>query len=127
MKNKITVLFVLTNMFLTQAFSFTSNLVQHPAKLTENQKIESLIAFIARQDGVFVRNGSEYTPAQAAEHLRMKWKKGGGSIKTAADFIEKLASTSSISGKPYQIRFKNGKSAQVGPLLRLELARLEKG
>lgn len=99
---------------------------QTTKKLTDQQKIEYLIAFIAKQDGAFIRNGSEYTPAQAAEHLRMKWKKGGSAIKTPNDFIDKLASSSSMSGKPYLIKFKNGRTAQVGALLRLELARIEK-
>lgn len=97
---------------------------QEPKKLTEQQKIENLIAFIAKQDGVFIRNGSEYTPAQAAEHLRMKWRKAGGAIKTADDFIEKLASSSSMSGKPYQIKFKNGQVLNVGILLKAELKRM---
>lgn len=107
-------------------FAVEQGSAQTTKKLTEPQKIEYLIAFIAKQDGAFIRNGSEYTPAQAAEHLRMKWKKGGSAIKTANDFIEKLATSSSMSGKPYQIKFKNGRTAQVGPLLRLELARIEK-
>ncbi len=100
------------------------NVSQQPKKLTETQKIESLIAFIAKQEGVFLRNGGEYTPGQAAEHLRMKWKKGGSAIKTADIFIEKLASTSSVSGKPYQIRLKNGQVVNLGPLLKAELKRL---
>ncbi|MBP9186718.1 MAG: DUF5329 domain-containing protein [Bacteroidia bacterium] len=98
---------------------------QQPKKITETQKIESLIAFIAKQDGVFIRNGSEYTPGQAAEHLRMKWKKGGSAIKTAEIFIDKLATSSSMSGKPYQIKFKNGRSINLAALLRAELKRLE--
>ena len=40
-----------------------------PKKLTEAQKIEQLIVFISKQEGTFIRNGSEYTPAQAAERL----------------------------------------------------------
>ncbi len=99
---------------------------QQPKKINEDQKIESLIAFIAKQDGVFIRNGSEYTPGQAAEHLRMKWKRGGKAIKTAEIFIDKLASTSSMSGKPYQIKYKNGRSINLAALLRAELKRLEK-
>lgn len=97
---------------------------QETKKLTEAQKIENLIAFIAKQEGTFIRNGSEYTPAQAAEHLRMKWRKAGSAIKTADDFIEKLASSSSMSGKPYQIKFKNGQLLNVGILLKAELKRM---
>lgn len=108
-------------------FTFHTLATQTPKtkKLTEAQKIEYLIAFIAKQDGVFIRNGSEYTPSQAAEHLRMKWNKAEKMIKTADDFIAKLATNSSVSGKPYLIKFKTGRSTQLAPLLRLELKRLE--
>jgi hypothetical protein len=95
-------------------------------KLTEAQKIEALIAFVAKQEGTFMRNGSEHTPVEAAEHLRLKLKKAGKSIKTAQLFIDKLATGSSVTGKPYEIVFKNGRKAQLAPLLRIELARLEK-
>ena len=126
MKLKITlVAFFLWAIMPAEASLFHSvNALQQPKKLTESQKIESLIAFIAKQEGVFLRNGGEYTPGQAAEHLRMKWKKGGSAINTAEMFIEKLATTSSISGKPYQIRLKNGQTVNLAPLLRAELKRL---
>lgn len=94
-------------------------------KLNETQRIEYLIAFIAKQEGVFIRNGSEYTPAQAAEHLRMKWKKAGNKIKTANQFIDYLATNSSVSSKPYVIKFKNGRSTNLAPFLKLELAKLD--
>lgn len=97
---------------------------QQTKPLTEKQKIEWLIAFIAKQEGSFIRNGSEYTPSQAAEHLRMKWKKADDKIKTAQDFIKHLASTSSVSGKPYQILLKNGQKVNVGALLNAELKRI---
>ena len=126
MKLKITlVALFLWAMIPAKASLFGSvNVLQQPKKLTETQKIESLIAFIGKQEGVFLRNGGEYTPGQAAEHLRMKWKKGGSAIKTAEIFIDKLASTSSVSGKPYQIRLKNGQTVNLAPLLRAELKRL---
>ena len=97
---------------------------QQTKTLNEKQKIEWLIACIAKQEGSFIRNGSEYTPSQAAEHLRMKWQKGGDKIKTAQDFIKHLASTSSVSGKPYQIQLKNGQRVNVGALLNAELKRI---
>ena len=126
MKLKLTLIaFFLWAIEPAEAALFHSvNVLQQPKKLTESQKIESLIAFIAKQEGVFLRNGGEYTPGQAAEHLRMKWKKGGSAINTAEMFIEKLATTSSVSGKPYQIRLKNGQTVNLAPMLRAELKRL---
>lgn len=101
--------------------------MQLPQKISEEQKIEHLIAFIAKQKGVFIRNDGEYTPAQAAEHLRMKRKKAGKQIKTAREFIDLIAAKSSMTGKPYVFKLPNGKSTQVGPLLHLELNKLEQG
>lgn len=95
------------------------------SKLTEKQKIEYLIAQIAKQDAVFIRNGSEYTPSKAAEHLRMKYNRAGD-IQTALQFIEKLGTSSSMSGKPYMMRYKNGKTVKVGEWLKAELLKLEK-
>jgi hypothetical protein len=75
----------------------------------ESKKIEFLLHEVEQLKGAkFWRNGSSYAPKQAADHLRMKWGKAGGAVKTAKDFIEKIASKSSMSGKPYEIEFENG-------------------
>src|SRR5689334_5113315 len=75
----------------------------------EDQKIEFLIGKIAAmQDAVFVRNGSEYTAQQAADHLRLKLRRAGSRVKTADDFIVYCATGSSVSGEPYSIRFHDG-------------------
>jgi hypothetical protein len=77
---------------------------------TETQKIETLISSIGQlKSAVFIRNGSEYSGAQAEHHLRMKWENAGSKVKTAQDFIKYCASESSFSGKKYQIRFADGK------------------
>jgi hypothetical protein len=96
--------------------------------LTETQKTDHLIAYVASLDGaVFIRNGSEHSAKAAAEHLQMKREKAGTRITTAIDFIEKIAAKSSISGKPYQIRFADGKTFTCEPVLKVELKRLEEG
>ena len=89
--------------------------------MEEEQKINFLLDQIARVDGVFVRNGIEHSPEKAVEHLRMKMDKAMNSwfapkkeTWTAELFIQKLASQSSISGKPYQIKFRNGDSVNSG-------------
>jgi len=95
-------------------------------KYTEAQKIEKLILYVANlQDAVFVRNGDEHKAKDAAAHLRMKKEKAGSRIKTAKDFIDKVAAKSSFSGKPYQIRWKNGKLQDVGEILTEELQKME--
>ena len=96
--------------------------------LTEEEKIVKLIDYIEHLQGVvFVRNGSEYTPIEAAAHLRLKRNKAGSKIKTAREFIENLASTSSVSGKPYLIKYiKDGKTLMCSSVLKVELDRLNK-
>ena len=74
----------------------------------EKQKIEHLIKTVAASDVIFIRNGEEYGATEAAEHLYNKWQQAGDEIKTLDDFIEKIASRSSASGKSYQIKLKTG-------------------
>jgi len=81
-----------------------------PPKPTEQQKIEQLIQAVEQlKEAEFIRSGVAYTAAQAASHLRMKRKRAGGKVKTAQDFIDGIAPTSYLSGKPYYITFKDGR------------------
>jgi len=93
---------------------------------TEAQKIEALIRAVADlQEAVFIRNGTEHTPKEAADHLRMKWKNAGRRVKTAPEFIQYCATGSSLSGKPYEIRLKDGRTVLSRDWLWTELKRLE--
>ncbi|MES2558631.1 MAG: DUF5329 family protein [Bacteroidota bacterium] len=94
--------------------------------LSEAHKIDHLITFVRNLKGAtFIRNGSEHTPEAAADHLKMKREKGGSRIKTAKDFIEKIASKSTMSGDVYLIRFANGKEFPCQMVLMNELKKLE--
>jgi hypothetical protein len=80
----------------------------------EKKKIEFLISSIENlKEAVFIRNGSEYDGKTAAKHLRMKLEKAGGRVQTADDFIKLCASSSVITGKPYLIRFPDGKTIKA--------------
>lgn len=37
--------------------------------ISEEQKIEKLISYVEKSDALFIRNGTEYTAKEAAEHL----------------------------------------------------------
>jgi hypothetical protein len=96
------------------------------APQTEAQKIEALIQAVADLDGAaFIRNGSEYPAKAAADHLRLKWRNAGKRVKTAPDFIRYCASESSLSGKPYEIRLKDGRTVLSRDWLWTELKRME--
>ncbi|MBK8807002.1 MAG: DUF5329 family protein [Bacteroidales bacterium] len=78
--------------------------------LSEKEKIEVLISSIEQlKNAQFNRNGSLYDAKTAAKHLRSKLKNAGDDIKTVQDFIEHIASKSSMTGKEYKIIFSNGK------------------
>lgn len=95
---------------------------------SEKQKIESLINVVAQANDVkFVRNGSEYTSSNAATFLRRKWEANASEVKSARDFVGKVASFSGTSGKPYLIRFKDGRELKAHDYLLAELKKIESG
>lgn len=101
-------------------------LVAHAEPLTETQKIEALISSIENlKDAVFIRNGSTHDAKSAAKHLRDKWNHARKEIKTARAFIVGIGSFSSMSGKPYLIRFADGREQSSAEFLSRELGRLE--
>ncbi len=98
-----------------------------PKKLSEQDKIEQLIQAVAQlKDAEFIRSGKAYDAQKAASHLRMKWSKAGDKVKTAQDFIDGIASTSYLSGKPYHIRFKDGREITSKEFFEGKLKELEK-
>jgi len=93
---------------------------------TEKQKIEALITQVGDlQDANFIRNGSTYEPSTAVWFLRGKWNYNSTDVKSARDFIDKVASMSGTSGKPYLIRFKDGKEIKSSEFLLAELKKIE--
>ncbi len=118
-------LITLLSLYLSQVFAI-GGLLQTSA-MNEEQKITFLIQYIEKSNVIFIRNGSEYNATDAAKHLRMKREKAGKKIKTAREFIDYLASKSSVSGEPYKIKFPNGVIMPVRDVLYHELKKLESG
>jgi hypothetical protein len=92
---------------------------------SERIRIEELIAAVERADVVFVRNDTEHDAAAAADHLRRKWKHAGDRELTAEEFIDKIASASSTTGRPYAIRESDGTVVAARTWLRQRLAAQE--
>lgn len=85
-------------------------------------EIDHLLQYVAASSCTFVRNGSEYPADKAREHLADKYRFAAGRISSAEDFIEYLATKSSLSGEPYHV--KCGKTdALSGAWLTAELNR----
>jgi hypothetical protein len=92
----------------------------------EKQKIETLIERVRTlKDARFVRNGSSYSADNAATFLSRKWQANDASVKTARDFVDKVASFSGTSGKPYLIRFKDGREIRSQEFFLAELKKIE--
>jgi len=68
-----------------------------------DREIQYLLEFVATSGCGFERNGSVHDPADAAHHLRLKYSRGGRYVDTAEDFIDRLASESSWTGKDYTV------------------------
>ena len=66
-------------------------------------EIQALIQAVAESECEFNRNGSRHSAEAAAEHLELKYSRGKRYADSAEAFIERLASKSSWSGKPYQM------------------------
>jgi len=92
----------------------------------ERQKIEALIKYVGGlRDAQFIRNDSSYSVSTAVRFLRGKWETNDAVVKTARDFIDKVASVSGTSGKPYVIRLKDGKEIPSREFLLAELKKIE--
>jgi hypothetical protein len=96
-------------------------------RIEEAGQIDALIAAVERMaDAAFIRNGLTYDSTVAAEFLRRKWRAQADRVGSAEDFIEKVASFSSTSGRPYLLRFGDGREIPCSVFLRAELAKLQR-
>jgi hypothetical protein len=66
-------------------------------------EIESLLSAVAGSSCTFIRNGTSHLPADARDHMKLKYDHLRKRIHTAEDFIEMAGSQSSLSGRPYLV------------------------
>ena len=122
---KIRSIMILAFAGLIISFAATESLSE--SKTEAAKQIELLLARIEiLHNVVFIRNGKEYSANKAADHLRLKWKKAGRRVKTAEDFITLCGSRSSISGKPYKMRFADGRIENSAVILKELLNEIER-
>ncbi len=89
-------------------------------------EIDELITYVQMSGVRFIRNGSEYSGVQGAQHLRDKLASAGDRVKTTDDFITGIASRSYLTGKPYLVKFPDGHTEPTGEWLRAHLAEMRK-
>lgn len=85
---------------------------------SEAERIEAALKKIETSNVVFIRNGDEHEAKKAAGHLRSKLKGTNGKVKTFDEFVDHLATKSSMSGKPYLVRLTDGAVVPLAKWLR---------
>lgn len=92
------------------------------------QEITFLIKHMKESGCEFKRNGTWYRADEAVEHINKKYyyllKRG--LVSNAEEFIERVASESSMSGRPYQVKCGNDASVNSAAWLSAELVKYRK-
>lgn len=84
-------------------------------------EIDALLTTVGSSDCVFIRNGRRYDADTAEQHLRLKLRRGKRYVTSTETFIERLASKSSMSRKPYFIQCPGEEQVPSGEWLRQKL------
>ncbi|MGE0359022.1 MAG: DUF5329 domain-containing protein [Burkholderiales bacterium] len=94
-----------------------------PGMRTEAE-IAHLMAHLRASGCQFNRNGTWHDAARAVEHIRSKYDylKKRDLVPTAEAFIERAASASSMSGKPYLVKCGGAPAVESASWLREALA-----
>src|ERR1700688_4083028 len=104
--------------------SLTSSVASASPTVVQTE-VEHLLSAVASSGCEFYRNGEWFDSRKASEHLRNKYTAlvAVGGLVTAIDFIEKAATKSSLSGRPYLIRCAGGAPVPTTQWLREALER----
>ena len=91
-------------------------------------EVNFLLGYLEGSSCEFYRNGTWHDSKAAQAHLRDKYNYlvARNQISTTEDFIEKAATQSSLSGKPYAVRCNGGAPVTSSQWLLDELARFRK-
>ncbi|MDF3827101.1 MULTISPECIES: YfeK family protein [unclassified Pseudocitrobacter] len=93
----------------------------------EEARINAMLEALSQQkELVFVRNGDEHTCDEAVSHLKLKLGNTRNRIDTAEQFIDKVASSSSITGKPYIVKIPGKIDENAQPYLHALIAQTDK-
>ncbi len=90
------------------------------------QEISHLLEFVERSGCSFIRNGKEHSSVEAREHMAMKYDHLRKRITTAEEFIERVASGSSLTGRSYRVACSDRAPESSAIWLERELERLRR-
>ena len=117
-------LFAMMSMLL--AFAMPAAADPLPAADQADREIGALIDGLRNSPCRFQRNGRWYDGERAAAHLRRKYDyaRDRGRTGSAEDFIERAASRSSFTGRPYRVQCGDDAAVDSGDWFRARLAAL---
>lgn len=113
MKNSIIIILAA---FILPAFASSSNIQMQ-------MEIDHLINYIQSSECIFIRNGKNYSPDEAIEHIKKKYEYFRNRIDSTEQFIELCATKSTMSNKPYLINCREEEVVECGIWLLRELKR----
>jgi Family of unknown function (DUF5329) len=93
-----------------------------------SQEITHLIAYLENSGCQFNRNGSWHEAKDASAHINKKYRYllEKNLVSSAETFIDRAASESSISGKPYQVKCNGSEPVESASWFKAELANYRK-
>jgi hypothetical protein len=109
--------FVITSLLATVALAA-------PAPAPVRAEIDALLAKLQSSGCEFNRNGSWHSAADAKRHLlrKLEYLENKTTLRTAEQFIELAATSSSSSGQAYQVKCAGGTAQPSAQWLTRELA-----
>jgi len=103
--------------------AFCASLLAEPLPAPAHAEVLSLLGRLEASGCQFNRNGSWYSGAEAKNHLvrKLDYLEGKGLVHSTEQFIELGASTSSSSGKDYQVKCGTAEAQPSARWLRRQL------
>ena len=95
LRNTLGALFFTGGLVLSMALPATELLVE--------TEINALLEVVAKSGCDFKRNGTLHSSPDAAEHLALKYSRGQRYVETTENFIDRLATNSSWTGRSYTV------------------------
>ena len=95
LRNTLGALFFAGGLVLSMALPATELLVE--------TEINALLEVVAKSGCDFKRNGTLHSSPDAAEHLALKYSRGQRYVETTENFIDRLATKSSWTGRSYTV------------------------
>ena len=113
------------NVLLLIAVLFCSSSFAADMQTDTEKEIVHLLAYLEDSNCEFNRNGTWYSTYKAVKHIEKKYRyyMKKGLINSAEQFIDRAASQSSMSGKPYLVRCGNSRPVESSTWFTEELKR----